>query len=142
MKIAFGSDHGGFKLKGDLLSFAQKQGYEVLDFGTFSEQRVDYPDYARIVGCSVTSGETDFGVLICRSGEGMTIAANKIRGIRAALGWNRAVAELSRRHNNANVLCFGADFVTPEDAEEIFLAWLSTPFEGGRHQRRVEKMEI
>lgn len=140
MRIAAGADHRGFTIKNDLLKFLEMDGHEVLDLGTFSEDPVDYPDYAEKVGRVVSDGRADRGILICGSGVGMSIAANKIRGIKAALCRDEKTAELSRRHNDANVLCIGAFFTTIEQARAIARVWLQTPFEAGRHQRRVQKI--
>jgi len=141
MKIAFGADHGGFQLKDYLLKALGGKSYQLLDMGTDSAESVDYPDFARRVARAVASGEADRGVLICRTGQGMCIAANKIRGARAAHAYDPEAARLSRMHNDANVLCFGADFITAENALHSLEIWLNTEFEGGRHQRRVSKLE-
>jgi len=141
VRIAFGSDHGGYKLKNALIEFARASGHEVLDCGVNRSASVDYPDYARAVGEAITTGRAEVGVLICRTGVGMCIAANKINGIRAALGYQPEVARLSRLHNNANVLCFGADFFTVEFARDILKIWLETPFsKEQRHLNRVAKI--
>ncbi len=141
MKIAIGSDHRGFRLKEHLKTFLSSRGFEVLDFGTHSEESFDYPDAAIPVGEAVTSGRADFGILICMTGIGMSIAANKVKGVRAALVTAVEFAELSRKHNNANVICLQGGYVDFKDAEEFVLRFLTTDFEGGRHLRRIKKIE-
>ena len=140
MKIAIGSDHAGFELKRALLDSFLK-GYDVVDMGTYSTQSVDYPDIAKPLAQSVAKGEVDYGILICGTGLGMSMAAGKVKGIRAARCSEPYSAEMSRRHNDANVLCFGARVIGIGMAEKIIEKWLSTPFDGGRHARRVEKIE-
>jgi len=140
MKIAFGADHGGISLKAALVEYAKSQGHLVIDCGAFTEQADDYPDYAALVADEVIQQRADVGVLICRSGIGMSIAANKIPGIRAALAYSEEVARISRQHNHANVVCFGADHLSPEQAKRFLSAWLETGWEGGRHQQRVNKI--
>jgi RpiB/LacA/LacB family sugar-phosphate isomerase len=139
--IAVGSDHAGFALKQSLVAELTRRGAKVQDFGTHSTDSTDYPDYAQPVGRSVASGETDFGVLCCSTGIGMSIAANKVPGVRAALVVNEEVAALTREHNDANVLCLGAKTSTPEQAVRILEIFLNSKFEGGRHERRVHKLE-
>lgn len=141
MIIAFGSDHGGVQLKATLIEYARQQGHIAIDCGANSNQSVDYPDYAKIVAGKIIAGDADKGVLICKTGIGMSIAANKLRGIRAALAYNEEIARLSRRHNDANVLCFGAAYTEADLAVGILTAWLESEFEGGRHQRRVNKLQ-
>ncbi|HCK98843.1 MAG TPA: ribose 5-phosphate isomerase B [Candidatus Marinimicrobia bacterium] len=141
MIIAFGSDHGGVQLKAALIEFARQEGHIAIDCGTNSSQSIDYPDYAKIVAGKIIAREADRGVLICKTGIGMSIAANKVRGIRAALAYNEEIARLSKRHNDANVLCFGAGYTKADLAERILTAWLESEFEGGRHQRRVNKLQ-
>ena len=141
MVIAFGADHGGYRLKNALIEFARSEGYQVIDFGVNSDDSADYPDYARAVGEAIVSGRAQFGVLICRTGAGMCISANKIHGIRAVMAYHPEIARLSRLHNHANVLCFGADFTTVESAKEILKTFLETPTSDDlRHLRRVEKI--
>lgn len=141
VRIAFGADHGGFELKNALIEFVRSIGHAALDCGVNRNESVDYPDYARAVGELIVSGKADVGVLICRTGIGMCMAANKIPGIRAAIGYHNEVARLSRLHNNANVLCFGADFSNIESARGILKTWLDTPFSGeNRHIKRVDKI--
>jgi ribose 5-phosphate isomerase B len=141
MNLAIGSDHAGFKLKNELLVYLLEKGLELQDFGPDSADSVDYPDYAHKVAESVSTGENDLGILICGSGNGVCITANKHKGIRAALAWEEEIAALARQHNNANVLCVPARFVSKNKAFKIVDAWLNAAFEGGRHQNRVSKIE-
>jgi ribose 5-phosphate isomerase B len=138
IKIAIGADHAGFEYKEILKDFLQD--YEVKDFGTYSENSVDYPDFAHPVAAAVESGEFIYGILLCGSANGVAITANKHQHIRAGLCWENEVASLVRKHNNANVLCIPARFVSEELAKEITTTFLTTEFEGGRHQNRVEKI--
>lgn len=140
MKIAIGGDHASIEYKPKLVAYLKSKGHKVKDFGPFSEDSVDYPDFAHPVATSVHTSEYDFGVLICGSGQGVSMTANKHDGIRAALCWNTEVATLTRQHNDANVICLPARFVTYEEAEAMVDAFLTTEFEGGRHQRRVDKI--
>jgi ribose 5-phosphate isomerase B len=140
MKIAIGADHAGFALKNQLREMLRGAGYEVLDLGTNSPESADYPDYADSVARQVAAGLADRGVLVCASGVGMSIAANKIHGIRAALGYSAEEVRLTRAHNDANVLAIGARFSDAAAASEMVHAFLDTPFEAGRHSRRVEKI--
>ena len=140
MKIALGSDHAGFCLKEVLKSYLQEKGFDVKDFGTYSEERADYADFAHPVANGVESGEFEYGVIMCGSGNGINMAANKHRGIRAALCWNAQVAELARQHNDANVLTLPARFISEEEAKKCVDLFLSTAFEGGRHTDRVRKI--
>lgn len=140
MKIALAADHAGFRLKEHLRNWLTSGGHEVVDFGTTSEASTDYPDYASGAGHSVSSGDCERGVLVCYTGVGMSISANKIPGIRAALAANEETVELTRLHNDANVLAIGAKFTTPEQAERYLSVFLGTEFEGGRHSRRVGKI--
>lgn len=141
MKIAIAADHAGFEEKEKVKKTLDELGVEYTDMGTNSPDSVDYPDYARKVGEAVVKGEFDKGILVCGSGTGMAIAANKVPGIRAAVAWNEEIARLSRQHNNANVLSLAARFIPDEEQAKIVKAWLETDFEGGRHERRVEKIE-
>jgi ribose 5-phosphate isomerase B len=141
MRIALGSDHRGFKLKSRLIDYLKQTGHEFTDFGCDNEESTDYPDYAAGVCRSITKKQSDLGILICGSGIGMSIAANKFKGIRAAVCCNAEMAVRARRHNNANVLCLGADFVDDKTAIEITGNFITTQFEGGRHQRRLDKIE-
>jgi len=138
IKIAIGADHAGFEYKEILKDFLQD--YEVKDFGTYSENSVDYPDFAHPVAAAVENGEFTYGILLCGSANGVAITANKHQHIRAGLCWENEVASLVRKHNNANVLCIPARFVSEELAKEITTTFLTTQFEGGRHQNRVEKI--
>ena len=140
MNIAIGADHAGLELKNQLGKALRESGHEVCDFGTNSTESTDYPDYAVRVAKAVASGAAERGVLICGSGTGMSIAANKVRGIRAALGVTLEEVRLTRAHNNANVLTLGARFTDLARARELMEAFLATPFEGGRHERRVAKI--
>ena len=139
--ISFGSDHGGLALRRDLIEALRAKGYSVLDRGTNTIESCDYPDYAHAVGADITSGQAALGILICTTGIGISIAANKMPVIRAALVQNPDAAALSRRHNNANVLCFGAKYVDLPLALTCADAFLTAEFEGGRHSRRVDKLE-
>lgn len=138
IKLAIGADHAGFEYKEILKAFLAD--YQVTDFGTHSLDSVDYPDFAHPVASSVEKGEADFGILVCGSAQGVAITANKHQGIRAAVTWLTDIAKLSRQHNNANVICIPARFVSPELAKEMVTAFLETPFEGGRHANRVNKI--
>jgi RpiB/LacA/LacB family sugar-phosphate isomerase len=140
MKLAIGADHAGFVLKDRLRDELRQAGHEVTDMGTNSAESTDYPDYAAKVARSVASGESERGILVCGSGIGMAIAANKIHGIRAAVGEQPGELEFARRHNNINVLTLGARFTQPETADQLIDVFLKTPFDGGRHERRVEKI--
>ena len=140
MKIAIGSDHRGFQAKEQLKRLLTQLGHEVTDYGTHSDHSTDYPDYAVPVCGAVAVGEADRGVLLCGSGIGMCMTANKVRGIRAALCHDELTAEMSRRHNNANVLCLAADLLGEELIRRMVEIWVSTEFDGGRHERRVEKI--
>lgn len=143
MNIAMGSDHGGFALKEHLKEYLQKQGHEVLDCGTHSVESCDYPDFGLAAARAVASGACLRGIVVCTTGIGISIAANKVSGIRCALCRDLLSAQLTRRHNDANVLALAGGFTGPFEAEHIVDAFLSTEFEGGRHSRRVEKiMEI
>ncbi len=139
-RLVIGADHAGYKLKQDMVEHLKKKGYDVLDVGTFDETSVDYPDYAVKVGRRVAEGEFSKGVLVCGSGAGVSIAANKIQGIRAAAANDIESAKLIRAHNDANVLTIGSRLVDPRMALRILDTWLETEFEGGRHLRRVEKI--
>jgi len=141
MNLAIGSDHAGFKLKNELLVHLLEKGLELQDFGPDTADSVDYPDYAHKVAESVSTGENNLGILICGSGNGVCITANKHKGIRAALAWEEEIAALARQHNNANVLCVPARFVSKTKAYKIVDAWLDAKFEGGRHQNRISKIE-
>ena len=141
MKIALAADHAGFEEKEKIKKTLDEMGIAYDDMGTYSCDSVDYPDYARKVGEAVAHGDYDQGLLVCGSGTGMAIAANKVQGIRAAVAWNEEIARLARQHNNANVLSLAARYTTDEENEKIVKAWFSADFEGGRHERRVDKIE-
>jgi len=141
MKIVIGSDHGGFHLKEQIKEFLTAQGIEILDCGTFSTDSVDYPDYACKVAQAVVAGEAERGILICGTGIGVSIAANKIAGIRAALCGDTFSAQMCREHNDANILCMGERVIGPGLAEKIVETYLHSSFQGGRHQRRVDKIK-
>ncbi len=138
--VAIGADHGGFELKEQLKFHLRDWGYGVLDTGTDSAAAVDYPDFAEAVGNAVARGDAWLGMVLDSAGIGSSIAANKVAGVRAALCYDRATARNSREHNDANVLTLGAKLLSPETAREILAVWLATPFGGGRHQRRVDKI--
>ena len=140
-RVAIGSDHAGFALKGELAELLTVLGYEVNDLGTHSEDRVDYPDFGAAVAAEVAEGRADFGVCICGSGLGIAMAANKVPGVRAAPLHDATSARLAREHNDANVACFGARLIGPETAKEALGAFCATDFEGGRHAPRVQKLD-
>ena len=139
MKITIGCDHAGVEYKSKIVEFLEKEGYQVLDVGTFGKESVDYPDYAHLVAEEVLAG-ADFGILICGSGNGVSMAANKHKGIRAALCWGEEITKLARQHNDANIISIPARFVSLEKSIQIITTFLTEPFEGGRHQRRVKKI--
>jgi len=141
MIIAFGSDHGGVQLKPALIKMVREMGHTAIDCGTSGTEPVDYSDYAGATTKLITDRQADRGVLICKTGIGMSIAANKVKGIRAALVYNDEVASLSRKHNDANVICFAASYTNQESAAKMLEIWLNTDFEGGRHQRRIDKLD-
>jgi len=140
-KIALAADHAGFEEKEKIKKTLDEIGVEYDDLGTNSEESVDYPDYARKVAEAVSRGEYEQGLLVCGSGTGMAITANKVRGVRAAVAWNEEIARLARQHNNANVLAIGARTTPEEEIPKIIKSWFAADFEGGRHQRRVEKID-
>ena len=142
LKIAIGGDHAGFELKQHLKALLEKQGHHVKDFGPFDGNSVDYPDYVHPLATAVHSGEFDLGIAICGSGNGVCMTANKHTGIRAALCWQPELAALARQHNDANILCLPARFIDTKTAEQCVEAFLTNSFEGGRHQRRVEKIDV
>ncbi|MEQ1886525.1 MAG: ribose 5-phosphate isomerase B [Bryobacteraceae bacterium] len=140
MKIFIGADHAGYKLKDEIAATLRAAGHEVTDVGTNGPDSVDYPDFAGPVARAVSIGEADRGILVCFTGVGMSMAANKLPGVRAALAMNTDEISLTRQHNNANVLTIGSKYTTPETANEYVKVFLETPFEGGRHERRVSKI--
>lgn len=141
LRIAIGSDHGGYEYKEQIVSHLKEKGYECVDVGTYSTASCDYPVIARAVTTKITTGEADRGILICGTGIGMSIVANKVKGIRAALCGDTFSARASRAHNNSNVLCLGERVIGINLAMDIVDIWLESKFEGGRHQRRVDMME-
>lgn len=140
MKIAIGCDHAAFSLKEKLKPYLVSKGYEIKDFGCYSEERADYPDHAHPVANGVESREFDFGLLMCGSGNGINMTANKHKGIRSALCWNAEIAELSRQHNDANILTLPARYMSEEEAKKCIDVFYTTAFEGGRHADRVKKI--
>lgn len=140
MKLAIGCDHVGWELKPTIVEYLETMGHTVQDFGTFSDSRVNYPDYAQAVSEAVVSKNCDLGILICGTGIGISIAANKIKGIRAVVCSEPYSAKLSRQHNNTNILAFGSRVIGPELAKMITQEWLDAVYEGGRHQKRVEQI--
>lgn len=136
--IAIGSDHGGYELKEELKKYLEEEGLEYKDYGAFSTDRVDYPLIAKEVSKAVATNECEKGILICRSGYGMAMVANKFKGVRSAPCFCTRAAQFSRLHNNTNVLSLGADYVTVDEAKDILKTWLNTEFEGGRHQERLD----
>ena len=140
MKVALGSDHAGFEMKQAVREYLAAHAIEVEDVGTFSTDSVDYPDFAEKVGLAVREGRVERGILVCGTGIGVCIAANKIHGIRAAAPWSPDTARLSRQHNDANVLCLSGREMAKSLALDLVKIWLETPFDGGRHQRRIDKI--
>lgn len=141
-KIIIASDHAGFRLKEKLVKWLASKRYEVKDLGCFSEDSVDYPDYAHPLATAVETGEYAFGVTICGSGNGINMASNKHKGIRSAVCWNEDISRLARAHNDANICALPGRFLSESEAILIVKTFLSTPFEGGRHKRRIEKIPI
>jgi len=142
MKISIGADHFGFELKEKLRQRLISAGHEVTDRGTASVASTDYPDYAAAVADDVAKGDAERGILVCTTGVGMSITANKVAGVRAALGWNEDEVRLTREHNDANVLALGAKYTDEQKAGDLVELFLSVPFQGGRHQRRVDKIAV
>jgi len=138
--IPIGADHAGFQLKERVKAHLEEKGYEVKDFGCYSEESIDYPDYAHPVASMVEENENMLGIVICGSGNGINMTANKHQGIRSALCWKKEIAELARQHNNANVIALPARFISEEEGIEMIDVFLATAFEGGRHQNRVNKI--
>lgn len=141
MKIAIASDHGGFSLKEKVKAHLLQRGFQVLDLGTNTEESVDYPQFGKACGQAVAAGEADLGVVVCGTGIGISMAANKVKGIRCGLCTSVEMARLTKQHNNANILALGGRTTAPDLAIEIVDAWLDTEFEGGRHQRRVDQLD-
>ena len=140
-RVALAADHAGFEEKEKIKRTLDNLGVEYIDMGTTSTDSVDYPDFAKKVGDAVSKGEVDSGLLVCGSGTGMAIAANKVKGVRAAVAWNPDIARLAREHNDANILSLPARFMSDEEAAKVLKAWFDASFEGGRHAKRVEKIE-
>jgi ribose 5-phosphate isomerase B len=140
MRLAIGSDHRGVTARSRLVGLLKRMGHEIVDCGSFGDEAVDYPDVAAEVARRVADGAVDRGILLCCTGVGMAIAANKVAGVRAATCHDEVTAEMSRRHNDLNVLCLSAEMLGPEMQEKVIRTWLATPFEGGRHARRVAKI--
>lgn len=142
MKIGIAGDHAGYELKEKIKSYLQAEGVELVDFGTFSSESTDYADYAHPLAVAVEKGEVDRGISFCGSGQGVCMTVNKHPGIRAALVWNEAITEVTRQHNDANIICFPARFIEVEAAKKMVDIFFNTEFEGGRHQRRIEKIPL
>lgn len=142
MRIGICSDHAGVEYKATIIETLKKEGYEMVNFGTDSTESMDYPDVAHPLAIAVENGDVDLGIALCGTGNGMAITLNKHQGIRAGLAWNVEIGKLVKEHNNANVLVMPARFISIETALEIVRAWLTVEFEGGRHQRRIEKIPV
>lgn len=141
-KIAIASDHAGFRIKEKVRIFLISSGYEVKDFGCYSEESVDYPDFAHPLAKAVDAGAFDIGITVCGSGNGINMTANKHPGIRSALCWNEEISRLARAHNNANICALPGRFISESEAELIVRVFIETPFEGGRHQRRIDRIPL
>jgi ribose 5-phosphate isomerase B len=142
LRIAIGGDHAGYSLKEEIKKFLFELGYQLKDFGPFSEDSVDYPDFAHPIAQAVEKREYDFGILICGSANGVNIVANKYKGIRSAICWQESIAELARAHNDANIIALPARFISEEEAKKSVLKFITTQFEGGRHLNRVNKINL
>lgn len=142
LKIAIGSDHAGFELKEHLINYLKSKQHEVKDIGCFSAERADYPDYGHAVANAVLNKEVELGILMCGSGNGINMSANKHKGIRSALCWNSEIAALARQHNDANILVLPARYITQEEANKCIDVFITEKFEGGRHQARIEKIDL
>lgn len=140
MKIAIGSDHAGFELKDQVVDWLASSKVDLKDFGTFSEESVDYPDFAHAVSGEVEKGNYDMGILICGTGIGVDMTANKHQGIRSAVCWNKDISKLAKSHNNANIICLPGRYITFEEAKDILDTFFKTDYEGGRHNRRINKI--
>ena len=140
MKISIGNDHAGYIRKNVLVEYLNKEDHNIKNYGTDTVTSVDYPDFVHPVAKDIVDGNAEFGILLCGSGNGVAITANKYKEVRAALCWNKELANLARAHNNANILCIPSRFITEENLLDIVESFLKTPFEGGRHQRRVDKI--
>jgi ribose 5-phosphate isomerase B len=141
-KIGLASDHAGFKMKDEIIVFLNANGYETVDFGTYSEETTDYPDYAHPLSFAIENNEVQVGISFCGSGNGINMAANKHKGIRSAICWNREISKLARMHNDANICAIPARYVSVHDAKEIIFDFLNTAFDGGRHLKRINKIPI
>ena len=141
MKLAFGSDHAGFELKEHMMSYARSKGYEVIDYGTFSNERCNYPVFGRAVANAVANGTADRGILCCGTGFGISLAANRVKGIRAVNATEELTVKMSRHHNNSNILSMGARVIGVEKAESLFDVFMSEEFDGGRHAGRIELID-
>ena len=142
MKVAIASDHGGLELKNKIADYLKQLGHTVMDYGTYSADSCDYPDFARPAAQAVAKGEAERGILVCTTGIGVSMVANKVKGVRCALCVNPDMAKMTRAHNNANVIAMGQKYVDLDTAKQIVDSFLNTPFEGGRHATRVNKIEI
>lgn len=142
MRVSLGSDHRGIGIRPRLIQTLEANGYDCVDEGTFANEACDYPDIAAVVARKVSQGEVDRGILICGTGLGMAITANKFPGVRAAPCYEKVMVEMSRRHNDVNILCLPGDMIGERPVDELVLLWLKTDFEGGRHSRRVEKISV
>ena len=142
MKIGVASDHAGYEYKNRLAELLTKKGFDVADYGTYSEVSCDYPDYAHALGEAIERKEVDLGVALCGTGNGIAMTLNKHQGVRAGLAWNSELARLTKAHNNANVIVMPARFISYQMATRIVNTWLATEFEGGRHQRRIDKIPL
>lgn len=142
LTIAIGADHAGFSCKEKVVEYLRSQDYDIQDKGTYSEDSVDYPDFAHPVADAVQAKDANIGIVICGSGNGVAMAANKHLGIRAALCWNEEITRLARTHNNANVLALPARYISDQQAIEMVKIFIDTPFEGGRHEKRAEKIDL
>ena len=140
MKISIGNDHAGYTRKNELVEYLKKEGHNIKNYGTDTLTSVDYPDFVHPVAKDIVEGNVQFGILLCGSGNGVAITANKYKLVRAALCWNKELANLARAHNNANILCIPSKFITEENLLVTVESFLKTPFEGGRHKRRVDKI--
>jgi ribose 5-phosphate isomerase B len=140
--IGIGSDHAGFYLKEQILKYLVDSGYLPVDFGCYSQDSVDYPDYAHLVANSISKGDLEFGILICGSGQGVCMTANKHNNVRASICWNSEISSLARQHNDSNIICLPARFLNYEQVIDILKTFLNTEFEGGRHSKRVSKIDI
>jgi len=142
IKLGIGSDHAGYAYKEAIIAYLEGEGYTVKNFGTYTADSVDYPDYVHPLANELDEGKLDMGILLCGSANGVCMTANKHQHIRAAICWENEIAELARKHNNANVICIPARYVALELAKEMVDTFLNTPFEGGRHEKRVEKIAL